>query len=384
MPDQEACTASSFQVVRHGDTSATAYLAGIMDVDSCAGLLGQLSALVEEYTGGTVTLDMSAVDHADDYGVFAVKELMRRADAARTRLQVVNQPPAVAKSFELFETMEFPEARSARRAHPMHPARLISGFGQTTLSNLRLTESSVSFVGSILFALGRAVFSPGRIRVADTITLIKNNGVNAIPIVGLISFISGLIVAFVTSVELEKYGGHIFIPSLITYAMVAEIGPIMTATIIAGRTGSAYAAEIGTMKISEEIDALTSMGFNPVLFLVVPRLIALVVALPILTALSVICAILGGLVVSVTMLNLMPAPYLQGVVDALFIDDITWGLAKSGIFAILIVTVGCLRGFQVRGGAASVGNAATSAVVSGIFLIILFDSIAAIIRVYWG
>jgi len=265
-----------------------------------------------------------------------------------------------------------------------NPALLIADVGDTTLAGIHKIEDSIAFLGDAVLAMIRALTRPGSIRINDTIELIRKNGVNAIPITGLISFISGLIMAFVSSVELEQFGGHIFIPSLITFAMVAEIGPIMTAVVIAGRTGSAYAAEIGTMKISEEIDALSSMGFAPVLFLVVPRLLALLIALPILTAFSVIFAILGGLTVCVTMLHLMPGPYFQGVLDALFIDDITWGLAKTLVFAMLVALVGCLRGFQVRGGAASVGNAATSAVVSGIFLIIFFDSIAAIIRVYWG
>ena len=127
-----------------------------------------------------------------------------------------------------------------------------------------------------------------------------------------------------------------------------------------------------------------NQGDDPVQFLVVPRLAALFVSLPILTIFSVISAVLGGLAVCVTLLGLMPGPYMQGVLDALFLEDIIWGLSKSAVFAILVALIGCLRGFQVRGGAASVGAAATSAVVTGIFLIIFFDSISAVIRVYWG
>ncbi|MFP4040837.1 MAG: ABC transporter permease [Desulfosudaceae bacterium] len=384
MPDKNACASATYRVDSDGGGSATIHLSGILDIEACNALLVPLSAIVREHAGGDVSVDMTEVSQADDYGVFIIKELKRLAAESQCRFETVNLTPAVRKSFTLFDTLETPEETSATHRNRARPALLVSELGQTARAGFKQTESSVTFVGTLMFAMGRALLSPGMIRLNDTMTLIKKNGVDAIPIVGLISFISGLIAAFVASVELEKYGGHIFIPSLITYAMVAEIGPIMTAAVIAGRTGSAYAAEIGTMKISEELDALTSMGFDPVLFLVIPRLIALAVALPILTAFSVIFALFGGMVVSITMLNLMPTPYLQGVIDALFLDDIIWGLVKSGIFALLIVTVGCLRGFQVRGGAASVGNAATSAVVSGIFLIILFDSIVAIIRVYWG
>ena len=166
--------------------------------------------------------------------------------------------------------------------------------------------------------------------------------------------------------------------------MVSELGPIMTAIVVAGRSGSAFAAELGTMKISEEIDALFIMGFDSTLFLAVPRIIATVIVLPFLTLFSNLFAVAGGLTIGVLMLDLTPNSYMSQTIQTITLFEIIWGLVKSAVFAALIAWIACFRGLQVKGGAAAVGNAATSAVVSSIFLIILFDSIFAVIRSQWG
>jgi phospholipid/cholesterol/gamma-HCH transport system permease protein len=188
--------------------------------------------------------------------------------------------------------------------------------------------------------------------------------------------------AFMSSLQLTQFGANLYVASLVALAMVSELGPIMTAIVVAGRSGSAYAAEISTMKISEEIDALVVMGFDPNLFLVLPRMTAAMVV-PLLTVFANIFAVAGGLVIGVFMLNLSPGAYINQSLDALSLFELAWGLSKSLVFALLIALSGCFRGFQAPGGAAAVGNAATSAVVTGIFLIILFDSIFAVIRSYW-
>jgi phospholipid/cholesterol/gamma-HCH transport system permease protein len=207
--------------------------------------------------------------------------------------------------------------------------------------------------------------------------------VDAVPIVGLISFLMGLIMAFVSSLQLAQFGASIYVASLVALSMVSELGPIMTAIVVAGRSGSAFAAEIGTMRISDEIDALFTMGISPTQFLVVPRIVAAMVVVPLLTLFADIFAILGGMLISLTMLDLTVVTYISQTIKSLSLFEFVWGLMKSIVFAGLVAWIGCLRGFQVRGGASEVGNAATSAVVSGIFLIILFDSIFAVIRSYW-
>jgi len=218
----------------------------------------------------------------------------------------------------------------------------------------------------------------------DTFSCMQKTGVDALPIVGLISFLLGLIMAFMSSVQLQQFGANIYVASLVSLSMTRELGPIMTAIIVAGRSGSAFAAEIGTMRISEEVDALYTMGFDPTRFLVVPKIIASVIVVPLLVLFSDVFAILGGLLVGISMLDLTVNAYIAQTIETLTLFDVFWGFLKSGFFALLIAWIGCLRGFQVRGGAASVGQATTSAVVSSIFLIILSDSIFSIILRYWG
>jgi phospholipid/cholesterol/gamma-HCH transport system permease protein len=187
-----------------------------------------------------------------------------------------------------------------------------------------------------------------------------------------------------SSVQLRQFGADIYVASLVSLAMTRELGPIMTAIIIAGRSGSAFAAEIGTMRISEEIDALFTMGFDPTRFLAIPKVIASLVVVPLLTLFSDLFAILGGLVVGVMMLDLTANAYVAQTFATLTLFDVFWGVLKSVVFAFLISWIGCFRGFRVRGGAAGVGEATTSAVVSSIFLIVLTDSLFSVILRYWG
>jgi len=231
--------------------------------------------------------------------------------------------------------------------------------------------------------MAHIVVHPRRLRLEDTITHMEKIGVDALPIVALISFLLGLIIAFMSSIQLQQFGANIYVASLVALAMASELGPIMTAIVVAGRSGSAIAAEIGSMKISEEIDALFTMGFDATLFLAIPRVFAAIVVLPLLTLFADLFAVAGGLVVGVFMLDLTVGSYISQTLETLTLFEVSWGMAKSVVFAVLISWIACLRGFQARGGAASVGNAATSAVVSSIFVIILFDSVFAVIRSYW-
>jgi phospholipid/cholesterol/gamma-HCH transport system permease protein len=260
------------------------------------------------------------------------------------------------------------------------PLRLIEQFGEAAIKNSSNFKILVSFIGSALLSFYHIFRNPKLLRVNDTILCMEKTGVNAVPIVALISFLLGLVIAFMSSLQLEQFGANLYVASLVSIAMVSELGPIMTAIVVAGRSGSAFAAEIGTMKISEEIDALFVMGFDPTLFLAVPRILASIVVVPLLTLFSDIFAIAGGLVVGVLILDLTMSSDITQTLKVLTLFEVVWGMSKSAVFALIISWVGCLRGFQTRGGADAVGNAATSAVVSGIFLIILFDSMFAVGR----
>jgi phospholipid/cholesterol/gamma-HCH transport system permease protein len=220
-----------------------------------------------------------------------------------------------------------------------------------------------------------APFAGKGLRVGNTFEEMVKVGVNAVPIVALISFSIGLIVAMQSAYQLQHFGAMIFTADLVAVAQTRELGPLMTAIVVAGRSGSGIAAEIGTMKVGEEIDALRSMGFNPVKFLVVPKLLALAIMVPCLNLLADLIGIGGGILMGVVNLDLGFARYLNRTLDALAMKDIITGLIKSVVFAQLIGITGCYMGFIVEGGAEGVGRRTTQSVVVSIFLIILADAV---------
>ncbi len=220
------------------------------------------------------------------------------------------------------------------------------------------------------------------LRVGSTFDEMVKVGVSAVPIVALISFSIGLILAMQSAYQLQQFGATIFTANLVAVAQTRELGPLMTAIIVAGRSGSGIAAEIGSMKVGEEIDALRSMGFNPVKFLVVPKLLALVIMVPCLTVLSDFIGILGGFTMGVLNLDLGFVRYFNRTVQALVLKDILIGLIKSGVFAALISITGCYMGFAVEGGAEGVGRRTTQSVVVSIFLVIIADAFFTAIFYY--
>jgi phospholipid/cholesterol/gamma-HCH transport system permease protein len=217
------------------------------------------------------------------------------------------------------------------------------------------------------------------LRWRSTIDQMVLIGVNSIPIVAVICFFVGLILAMQSAYQLERFGASIYVADLVGVSMTREMGPLLTAIIIAGRSGSAIAAEIGTMKVYEEVDALRTMGFNPTKFLVVPRLLALLIMLPCLTLIADFVGIGGGFFFAIFSLKISFVRFLNQTIEALVFKDLVTGLIKTIVFAVIIAKVGCYQGFSVRGGAEGVGKATTNSVVSSIFLIILADLICTML-----
>ena len=211
------------------------------------------------------------------------------------------------------------------------------------------------------------------IRVRASISEMVKAGYNSVPIVSVISLFIGIILALQAAYQLKRFGALIYVADLVGVSMTRELGPIITAIIISRRSGSAFAAEIGSMKAAEEVDALMTMGINPVRFLVVPKLIALMVMVPVLTVLSDFLGLFGGFLLSVTLLELHPVNYFQQTINALLVKDIMTGVIKVWALGIVITTVGAYHGFKVEGGAEEVGRHTTSSVVASIFLVIVFD-----------
>jgi len=325
-----------------------------------------------------VIVSLDNVTYFDEYGALVLSELKKLLAYRNANLTISDPKKWLGKDPSLVYFDAFDKISSEKSSSGNFFVRI----GDAILSRLFNIKYFTSFLGSVILSFYYVLKHPRAIRFNDTITCMEKTGVNAVPIVALISFLLGLVMAFMSSLQLKQFGANIYVASLVSIAMVSELGPIMTAIIVAGRSGSAFAAEIGTMKISEEVDALFIMGFNPTTFLAVPRVLASLIVVPILTLFSDLFAILGGLVIGVLALDLTFNSYITQTVKTLSVFEVVWGLSKSMVFAVIIAWIGCLRGFQTRGGADAVGNSATSAVVTSIFLIILFDSFFAVARSY--
>jgi phospholipid/cholesterol/gamma-HCH transport system permease protein len=255
--------------------------------------------------------------------------------------------------------------------------------GKRTGPFLRDIHDISKIINDIFYWTFVSPFKGIPVRVRASIYEMVKAGYNSVPIISVISFFIGIILAFQAAYQLKKVGALIYVANLVGVSITRELGPIMTAIIVSGRSGSAYAAEIGSMKAAEEVDALVSMGINPVRFIVVPKLIALMIMVPALTIFSDFIGIIGGFVLSVSILEIHPANYIQQTINALLVKDVFTGLMKAWSFGIVITTVGAYQGFRVTGGAEEVGRRTTAAVVSSIFLVIVFDMLFTALFYYF-
>jgi len=235
------------------------------------------------------------------------------------------------------------------------------------------------FTGDLTLAVCYAVRHPRKIRWRETLYYMDMCGSDALPIVALICTLMGLILGFQAAVQMQKFGTDIYVADLVGFSIIKELGPLMVAMIATGRAGSAFAAEIGTMKVSEEIDAMKTMGFVPSRFLVIPKLLAMLLVIPILTVFGDLAGLFGGFIVGWVKLDIPPVAYYSRTILVLTPMTFFMGLVKSVIFAFLIAVVGCMRGFDASSDAQGVGRSATSAVVSGIFLVVIADAVLTIL-----
>ena len=242
---------------------------------------------------------------------------------------------------------------------------------------------AVGFVGESSLALVRLFLSPGRLRWRTSLNSLRLDGVNALPITGLLTFLIGVVIAYQGAEQLRKFGTNIFIVDLVGISLLREIAPLIAAILIAGRSGSAYAAQIGTMKVTEELDALKTLGLSPIELLVLPRVLALVVTLPLLTAYADVLGVFGGMLIASNQLNVSFAAFLSRFEEAVALRHFLIGIGKAPFFAVIIALVGCFQGFQIRGGVDDVGRHTTISVVQSIFLVIIFDAICSILLNWW-
>ena len=352
-----------------------------LDVSNASPLTKEFNTLLRIHKPDSLVIDLDKLIYLDDYGVSVLVGLKKAMGNRRGNFSLANISEQVN---EILTMHRFNELGQQPTSVLKTSQNFFTNLGSSTFNIGSEIRFMLMFLGDTCFSLLTFLRHPGSLRFNDTVENMKRVGLDALPIVGLISFLLGLIMAFMSSVQLQQFGANIYVASLVSISMTRELGPIMTAIIVAGRSGSSFAAEIGTMKISEEVDALSTMNINPNFFLVLPRMFAAFLVMPVLTLFSDLFAIAGGLLVGVTMLDLTVSGYTNQTINSLTLFDVFWGVFKSGIFALLISWTGCLKGFQVRGGAAGVGKATTSAVVTSIFLIVMSDSLLVVILRYWN
>ncbi len=321
-----------------------------------------------------VRFDASQIRGWDSTLLSFLSDLESRCRAAEVEVDRAELPPGVQRLLELAEAV--PE----RKAEPaaLHVGLLVR-IGRWAYRCAAGWLEFLVFLGQVILAAGRLFALRARFRRSDLLLYLQETGAEALPIITLISLLVGLILAFVGAVQLRQFGADIFIADLVGIAMLREMGAMMTGIIMAGRTGAAFAAQLGTMKVTEEIDALVTFGISPIEFLVLPRMLALCLMMPLLCLYADILGILGGAIIGSGAFGLSPELYWQQTLSALSFTDLLVGLFKAGVYGVLIAVSGCLRGMQTSGSASAVGAAATSAVVTAIVAIIVADGIFAVL-----
>lgn len=328
-------------------------------------------ALLAAAKEGTHTVDLAQVNYLDGSGVGLILDLRRHT---KGRIVLRGLKEEYAPLFAPFESATPPANLRPSKSSP--PS--LAGLGRLTIDFLKDLRVQIAFVGEMLVLFLRLLSHPGMLRWREVFVIFRKVGVDALFIVGLIGFLMGLILAFQSAAPLQTFGVDLFVVNLVTLAMLRELGVIMTAIVLAGRSGSAFAAEIGTMKVNEEINALQTMGLDPARFLVLPRVLAGTLAMPVLTIYGNIVGILGGLLVVTSFGHTWSAVWSQ-LLSSADLSDVATGMIKSVVFGFLVSAIGCLRGLQTKSGALAVGESTTRAVVASIILIIFTDMIFALV-----
>lgn len=364
--------ATPMQVVVSGDWTLPHYSQLARDV---AELRPQLNANARVQLAGLGALDTAGASLLAD--LLGAERLIDLA-ASDTSLTAARQAllNSVGSALREYCQPEKPKERTGL-------ADVLAHIGEFTAGLWERVSALLGFIGLTLQTLLYGLFRPRSWRLTSLVANIEKTGMDAVPIVALLTFMVGAVVAFLGATVLANFGATIYTVNLVAFAFLREFGVLLTAILMAGRTASAFTAQIGSMKANEEVDAIRTLGLNPIELLVLPRVLALLVSLPILTFLAMLSGILGGGVVCLLVLNISPTMFLT-ILQEIEVRHLLVGLVKAPIFAFLIAVIGCLEGFKVSGSAQSVGEHTTSAVVQSIFVVILLDAVAAMFFMEMG
>lgn len=373
-------TSSDLAVVLSGDPSLTVIaVAGRLDAGSFASAWEQMVDPLEGSAARRLQVNLAKLEYCDGAGLGVLAEVRRRVTKGGGEFELTDVPEMHRRLLSMSQLVD-PSAAPLRR--PGRPGFVVS-IGATVADMIGDITEIITFIGQLLATSWWMLRHPHRLRWRDMFSTAEKAGADAAPVVALLGFLVGLILAFQTAGPLEAYGVQPMIPTIVSISVVREMGALITAIILAGRSGSAFAAEIGTMKVTEELAALQTLGLEPVQFLVVPRVLAAVIVAPLLTVCNIVMSILGAYVVMAS-LGYSMSFYVNQVVAAVHLSDFLGGVGKALVFGLIIAGIGCLRGTQTRSGPGAVGTSTTRAVVSGIVLTIVADAVVGVIYYYMG
>ena len=355
------------------EDAKTLSASGTWTLERLADIERRLSAILRPGTAALV-LKAGAIESMDSAGAWLLLRTVKALEGSGAKVEVVGLRP------EFAELAKMVAAGAAGIGPAVRPrSGRLEAIGRATWSELRSASEALSFIGENAAVLARSLARPGRVRWRALLSALRSGGFNALPITGLLSFLMGIVIAYQAAAQLRTFGANIFIVDLIGISVLREIAPLVTAIIVAGRSGSAYTAEIGTMQVTEELDALRTLGISPLEMLVLPKTLALVIALPLLTVYADVLGVFGGMLMARNQLDVSFVEFLTRFDDAVPVKHYLIGVSKAPVFAVIISLVGCYQGFQVTGGADVVGRHTTISVVQGIFLVIVFDAFFSVL-----
>jgi phospholipid/cholesterol/gamma-HCH transport system permease protein len=348
-------------------TGAVAYCLGDWTVRHLSGIENSLARLAKQKI---TEIDLTRLGRMDTGGAWLLLQLRKHLEQHGTR---VNLKGVDAEAQGMLDLVGGTGMSSDNVPIP-YRAGALEGLGRKSMDSALNSLGMLAFIGEIAHVALRQVLRPVHIRWASIAYELGEAGYKALAIVGLLAFLLGIVIAYQGGVQLRLYGANIFVADLVGLSMVRELSPIITSIIVAGRTGSAYTAQIGTMQVTEEIDALRSMGIQPMEILVLPKLLALLIALPLLTVYADIMGVLGGMVMANLQLDIAFSTFFDRLGVALTLNSYLVGVGKAPVFAVIIAIIGCYQGFQVSGSAESVGRRTTISVVQAILAVIVIDA----------
>jgi phospholipid/cholesterol/gamma-HCH transport system permease protein len=352
---------------------------GRLDADTTSRAWPEAVSKCEAILPENLQIDAASVDYCDSAGIGLLLKLRDMQQSRSKSFAIKGLKPEFTKLLTLFDPGKIaapaPEGSLCRR--------LVEEVGRSVAAFVTGIGEEVSFLGELSVKLTHSLMHPLSLRWQDCMLIAEKTGANAVGIVSLMGFLIGLILAFQSAIPMKLFGAEIFVADLVSISLFRELGPLITAVIVASRTGSSFAAEIGTMTVNEEVDALVTMGLDPLKFLVVPRVLSTIVVMPFLTMFNNIVGLIGAGVLMIS-IGFTPITYIQRIQLAVHPHDVIGGLVKTLVFGALIASIGCLRGLQTRRDASGVGDAATKAVVSSIVAIVVTDGVFAVLYYHLG